>query len=250
LSVVWGVQDNGAASPADVTTTFGGGAWFDFASSAEGVATVDDAGLITAVAAGTATITASLPGITVAGVIDLTVNAAPAEPTDAAPVPTFAAADVIALYSSNPAYTARAVDTFRTGWSAGNSEQTAFAIAGTSTSVLKYRLYNFAGIEFFGSQIDVTDMTHFSMTVWTPDVDSLLIKVVDFSGPGTDPPNTFVHELVSDQTIATKNAWVTIDIPLSSDPVFVGDFVSQIVLDGKVGGAGNTVFIDHMLFHR
>jgi hypothetical protein len=244
LNATYAIQDVGAAVATDVTCAPTGPGYFDFVTSNSAVATVEN-GVATIVGVGSAEITATLNGDVVGGVLTVTGTGAAASPTDLPPVPTFAQSDVIALYSS--AYTDVPVDTLLAGFSA--ADMAPFAIPGTSTEVLRYTLRNFAGIEFFTPQLDLTSagMTHFSMTVWTSDVDTLLVKVVDFNGVGV--ASGFNHETNNTVAITVSDQWFVIDIDLTADPAFLGDFVSQVILDGN-SAVGNTLYVDHMIFHR
>ena len=104
------------------------------------------------------------------------------EPTAPAPTPTFAANDVISLFS-NP-YTNVTVDTWSADWD--NADVTDVQVAGND--VKKYSNLVFAGIEFTSQTIDATAMTNFFMDIWTPDPTALpaifKIKLVDFGADG------------------------------------------------------------------
>lgn len=73
--------------------------WFTYASSNTAVATVSADGVATAVAQGTANVTATLGTTAVTGTLALTVGA-PQVPSAAAAPPTAAEADVISLFTS------------------------------------------------------------------------------------------------------------------------------------------------------
>jgi hypothetical protein len=249
LADTFSVADTAGGTPADVTLEGIGSQWFDYTSSDTNVATVDADGLATAVGVGTAHITATCGTINVGGQLNVVVNGNPTEPPDAAPIPAFAAGDVISIFSSH--YDDVTVNTLRAGFS--QADQTTFDVGGTT--VLKYTLHNFVGIEFVGNgdvdhPINATDagMTHFSMTVWTTDVDTLLIKVIDFGADASFAGGDDT-EIDEDKSIPTKGDWVVLDFPLSDNPGLNAAHISQVILDGH-STAGNTVFIDHMIFHK
>ena len=131
-------------------------------------------------------------------------------PTVAAATPTQDAADVISLFSD--AYTDVAV-TWPTEWSAVDSVSDVTIDGGL---VKEHLGVGFVGIEF--ASLDVSGMTHFHMDVWTPDADSLLVKIVDFGGDGFGGGNDSEGPLTFDGTTTpalTQGTWVSLDIPLS-----------------------------------
>jgi hypothetical protein len=104
---------------------------------------------------------------------NITFNAGTAsEPTTAAPTPTQASADVISMFSN--AYTNIAVNTWRTDWSAATLSDV--QVAGNDTK--KYSSLDFVGIETVGANvIDVSDMLYFHIDVWTPNVNTMSVKI-------------------------------------------------------------------------
>ncbi len=217
--------------------------WFTLTSSNPAAATVDVDGLVTGVAAGTTNISATMNGIAVAGNAPITVTAPLGVPTNNAPTPSVPAANVISLFST--AYTNQGVDTWQTGWSAGNSQLVdPFAISG-GHAVKQYTLTNFVGIEFGfaapANTVDATTMTHFHVDVWSPNPSSNLeIQLVDFSS------GTAVGHYQAGQF--TSGGWVSLDIPLSS---FTGLTARSQLRQLLFVGAGPTVlYIDNVYFHN
>ena len=163
-------------------------------------------------------------------------------PVDAPSVPTRNAANVISMFSN--AYTNVPVDTWKTEWSVGMLED--LSIAGND--VKKYSNLSFVGIETVGpNQIDAGDMTYFHVDIWTSNMTTFRIKLVDF-GPdgvfgGTDNSE---HEVVFEAP--TQNAWVGYDIPLTNFTNLVNKGnIAQLIFSGNPVGAG-TVFIDNVYF--
>ena len=99
-------------------------------------------------------------------------------PSVAAPTPTYAAGDVISLFSN--AYTNRTVDTWSASWD--QADVSDVQIGGND--VKKYTNLVFSGIEFTSATVNATAMTHFSFAVWTPDpvvtASEFKVKLVDF----------------------------------------------------------------------
>ncbi|MBL8958269.1 MAG: Ig-like domain-containing protein [Gemmatimonadetes bacterium] len=178
-------------------------------------------------------------------------NATPTEPLVAAPTPSYAAGDVIALFSN--AYANRAVDTWSAGWD--QADVADVLVAGNATK--KYTNLTFAGIEFTSAPVNATSMTHFRLDFWSPDATTggatFKVKLVDFGangafGGGDDKEHELVFTAASTPAIAT-GSWVTLDIPLTAFTGLVtrGN-LAQLIFVGD--DPINTVFIDNVLFHR
>lgn len=175
----------------------------------------------------------------------------PPSPTSAAPTPSYAAGDVISLFSD--AYTNVTVDTWSASWDAADVSD--ITVAGNTTK--SYTNLTFAGIEFTSSTIDASAMTHFRMDIWTPDAaaapSAFKIKLVDFGADGGFGGGDDVeHEITINATTTpalASGAWITLDIPLTQ---FAGlttrAHLAQMILVGD--GAINTVFVDNVLLHR
>jgi hypothetical protein len=169
-------------------------------------------------------------------------------PASAAPTPTANAADVISLFSN--AYTNVMVDTWNTGWQFSTAVTEELEIEGDD--VLKYTGLNFVGIEFVTETIDITDMTHFHIDIWTPDptaaAETFKVNLVDF-GPnnvfdGGDDTN---HELTFTRPLLQTEQWVSIDVPLSQFTGLTGRRnLAQMVLSGELP----TVYVDNVYFYK
>lgn len=216
---------------------------FEWASSDVSVATIDANGLGTAVAQGTAEITAEYAGIAAGGT--LTVNvAAPQLPTVAAPTPPSRnAADVISLFSD--AYTDIAVETFSAPWDQADVDD--IMVAGDN--VKRYRNHVFAGIEFIGPTVDATDMTTLHVDLWTPDATRFVVRLVnDVGGPNFEQSDV-VFDGTTTPAVVTGQ-WISFDIPLSD---FTGlsarDDLDQMLLLTE-DGTPRTLVIDNLYFYR
>jgi uncharacterized protein YjdB len=231
-----------------------GFAWYSLTSSAPGVATVSPTGLVTGVAGGTASITATMNGLAVTGNAPITVTAPLALPTTIAPAPTLAAANVISLFSS--AYTNVPVDTWSTSWSGCcNTLVDPYVIPGQG-SVKQYDLRHFVGIQFFPdgtntNLVDASAMTHFHVDVWTPTPPARLqIQLVNF------PSGTSVGGVVGvfNAEGLAGGSWVGLDIPLSS---FAGlasqGALGQILFLAQNADGSNSaavVYVDNVYLHN
>ena len=218
-------------------------AMVNWASGDDAVATVDAAGVVTAVADGATTVTATSGSASASA--DVTVLAE-AVPSEGPPGPTDAADDVISLFSD--AYDDVTVDTWSADWDMADVADV--EIAGDSAK--KYTSLSFAGIEFTSQNVDAMDMTHFRMDIWTPDETSgadFKVKLVDFGadgafGGGDDSEHEVV--LTADDGLAGE-AWVPLDLPLAS---FAGlaarNNLAQLIISGSL----NTVYVDNVYFRR
>jgi hypothetical protein len=175
---------------------------------------------------------------------NITFNAGTAsEPTTAAPTPTQPSADVISMFSN--AYTNKPVNTWRTDWSAATL--TDVQIAGNDTK--KYTSLDFVGIETVGANvIDVSDMLYFHIDVWTPNVNSMSIKLVDFGADGNFGGGDDKEHQVT--LTPTKNGWNTFDVPMSD---FTGltsrEHIAQLIFSCTPAGQG-TLFLDNIFYHK
>ena len=166
-----------------------------------------------------------------------------AEPTVAAPTPTALAANVISMFSN--AYTNVTVNTWRTDWSAGIL--TDMQVAGND--VKKYSSLDFIGVEAVGANvINASTMEHFNIDVWTPNVTTFKIKLVDFGADGAYAGgDDKEHEL---SFTPTDEVWNTYKIALSD---FTGlttkSHIAQIIFVGVPTGTG-VVYIDNVYFSK
>lgn len=219
--------------------------YFTFASSDEEVAAIVD-GQIRVVGVGTATMTAKLGTVDVAGTVTLNTTAAP---TVAAPTPTVPAGDVISLFSNAPGYVNVPVDTWAAPWDGASREVADFKIAGDDVKV--YTNLIFAGIEFVSNTIDGTAMTHFHMDIWVPDGTQFKVKVVDFGADGTwggapDSEDELTFNASSTPPLVAQN-WVSLEMPLASFTRLTSRaHLAQMVISGDT----RTVFVDNVYFHK
>ena len=164
-------------------------------------------------------------------------------PSTAAPVPVIAEADVMSLFSAP--YTDVTVDTWRTDWSAAGYSE---VMIGERTTK-KYEALDFVGVETVANQLNVSEMTHFHISIWTANATDFSVKLVDFgSNAAFAGGDDTEHQI--DFTGITQNEWLSLNIPLSD---FVGltskNNIAQIILVAKPSGSA-TVFVDNVLFHK
>ncbi|MYA63312.1 MAG: hypothetical protein F4139_12690 [Gemmatimonadetes bacterium] len=171
----------------------------------------------------------------------------PTGPTDPAPTPTDAAADVISLFSD--AYADVVVDTWSAEWDVADVADV--EVAGDAVKL--YENLVFAGIEFTSQTLDATAMTHFRMDIWTPDetaAAAFKVKLVDFGANGVwdGGGDDSEHEvtITAGEGLATGE-WVRLDLPLAD---FTGlaatEHLAQLIISGDL----STVYVDNIYFRR
>lgn len=223
-------------------------AYFTFASSNPGVATVSNTGVVSILDAGSAVITAKVGETDADGSLSLTSLGQAVGPTTPAPTPTVSPDSVISLFSN--AYTNVPVDLWNTRWQFSTAEDFDLKIAGND--VKRYRNLNFVGIEFTSQQINATSMTHFHLDIWTPDPTDLpkafKVLLVDFGANGAfGGGDDSSHELSFTRPTLVSNQWVSLDIPLSNFTGLVNRaHLAQLVLSGDVPN----VYVDNVYFYN
>ncbi len=165
------------------------------------------------------------------------------EPTVAAPTPTRNASDVISLFSD--AYPDVPVDTWRTSWSSATFED----ITVQGNAMKKYSQLDFVGIETVANQLNINEMTHFHIDVWSADFTFFGVKLVDFGADGAFGGGDDVEHQVNFMAPA-RGQWLSLDIPLSE---FIGlttkANLAQYILVGQPTGA-NTIYVDNLYFFK
>lgn len=166
------------------------------------------------------------------------------EPTAPAPTPMQNAANVISMFSN--AYTNVPVDTWRTDWSAATLED----IQIQGNDVKKYTGLDFVGIETTGANlIDASSMTHFRVDIWTPNMTTFRIKLVDFGADGAfGGGDDSEHELVFENP--AQGQWVSYDLPLSDFAGLASTMhMAQLIFSGLPAGGG-TLYVDNVYFYQ
>jgi hypothetical protein len=210
--------------------------YFTFASSDPTIATVSAAGVATLIAPGSATITAKLGTIDVAGSVTIRTATGPAT---AAPVPTRAQADVVSLFSDS--YTNATIDTWSAVWD--QADVSDVTIAGNAAK--KYSNLVFAGVEFTTTPVNATAMTSMHLDVFPQGADPLKIKLVDFGANGAfGGGDDTEHEVT---VPITAGVWNSLDIPFANFAGLTGrSKLAQLIISG---GAA-TMYFDNIYFFK
>ena len=221
-------------------------AYFTFTSSNPQVATVSAEGIVTVMQAGETTITAMLGDQEVEGSLTITSTGAPVRPLTAAPEPTQPAEDVISIYSN--AYNNEPIDFLNGFWEFSTTQSEEIQVDGND--IFRYSQLNFVGIQFTAPTIDVSEMTHFHMDIWTPDPTAtaeFIIELVDLGPDGTFDGNDNAAGGVTLSSPALQTeSWVSIDLPLSD---FTGLFTRQNLAQIVLSGGLPNVFVDNIYFY-
>lgn len=165
-----------------------------------------------------------------------------AEPEMPAPIPTQNSEYVISLFSD--VYDDVVVDDWNTVWS--NAVFTDDNVDGNA--VKKYVGLDFVGIETIVNQIDISEMTHFSFDLWTPNATTFRAKLVDFGPDGEfEGGDDSEHEIAWDNP--TQSEWIEYNIPLEDFSGLTGKSnIAQLIFSGLPTN-GVTAFIDNIYFY-
>ncbi len=233
---------NGAAPFTLSTPTSSSAGAFTYTSSNEAVATISGS-TVTVVGAGTSTITATqaASGCSLTGSISATLTVAASSVPLSGPTapPARNSWDAFSVFS-DAAYTViPGTRNYNPGW--GQAGAGAVVLAGTD-NVWRASNLNYQGI-VFGSNADVSAMTHFHVDVWTFDETSLqFFQISNTTGERS-------VALAAPYGALTQGSWISYDIPLTA-------WTSQgiVATDLKefkiVGSGGKTVYMDNMYFYR
>jgi hypothetical protein len=221
--------------------------YYDFASSNNAVATVNELGTVSIIGTGEAEITATLANVAAAGSLSLSVSRA----FDFAPIPPARdPADVISVFSE--AYNNIAVDYFN-GFFIPDGQTTlggAPPLDLNGDRVINYTDLNFVGIGFFDEvpPVDASQMTtlHLDIKV-NENIDSgdfirlqLLNSVANNETSGTFTLNA--NDLSRDE-------WVSFDIPLT-DFSGLNDRSKLGLLFFITDSSISDIFVDNIYFYR
>jgi hypothetical protein len=221
--------------------------YFDFSSSDESIATVDESGVVTVIGGpGTAVITAKMGGQDAEG--SLTIQSIGA--FQQAPVPVHAPADVISLFSDT--YSNVQVNYYNGYWAPYQTTLSAdFEINGDH--VLNYTNFNFVGIEFTGPTINATPMTHIHSHIYFPAAlnpgAQFKVQLVDAGADNTlGTTDDSKHTLTFASPTLIGQSWISLDIPLAN---FTGltsrAHLAQIIFEGtNIPG----FYADNIYFHK
>ncbi|WP_353169958.1 Ig-like domain-containing protein [Flavobacterium sp.] len=224
-------------------------AFLNFTSSNTSVATVNDAGVVTPIAAGTATITATFNGQPATG--SLIINCSGAYVN--APIPTLSPSNVISIFSD--VYTNVPVNYYNGYWQPWQTTlSNDFSVLGDN--VLNYTNFNFVGIEFSSPTVNANSMTLIHLDAFIPGPIApgrqLRVLVVDFGangvfGGGDDTRHSTTFTATTPTALVSQN-WISIEIPFSAMTTLASrSHLAQIILEG---GDNSIIYVDNIYFHN
>ena len=252
-------QTSNTASGQNVTTTVSP-AYFDFTSSNESVATINNSGVVSVIgSSGSTTINASLSGFSADGSLTLTSNGE----LPHAPIPNRDAANVISLFSDS--YTNVPVRHYNgffqfatTQGGAGNDPNNVDIQdpypGGALDNIISYSDLNFVSIGTYETVAlpDISQMTHLHVDINVREA----IDAGDFirlsleSGTGTGGTVTAGDFILNTAALNNVNpdGWLTLDIALTDFPGFTGTDLGQLffVSDGTI----SNIWVDNVYFYR
>ncbi|WP_422859591.1 glycosyl hydrolase family 16 [Flagellimonas sp. S174] len=206
-------------------------AYFDFTSSDNSVAIVNESGEILVVGAGDTSITAQLANVAASGSVDITSNGV--LPT--APSPTELAADVSSIFSN--AYTNAVESNFEPPF--GGSTTSFQLFPNNGDEVLIYSNNNFTGI-VFNNTIDGTDRTTLNIDVYPlGESTSVDVQIRDVGANQVLETNPFTGLPDGDDVDRrflisglTPGQWTSVEIPLDGDLVAQRNNLGALILAG------------------
>ena len=170
------------------------------------------------------------------------------ETFDLPDAPTYAAADVISIFSD--VYENIPVDFYNGYWQPYQTTTSAdFDVNGDN--ILSYENFNFVGHQFGSPTVDASQMTHFHFDVFIPGSlpsdAKLKVTIKDFGADGADgngDDTTQVFTLTSADL--TGDAWSSIDIPLSLSPK---SKIGQLIYQND-GTNVTALYLDNVYFYK
>jgi hypothetical protein len=176
--------------------------------------------------------------------VNVTLPACPPQQSPTAAASNPSGTPVVTVYSDANGYTpiSGITWTWQPSWNNATpqSEQTI-----GSGSSLKYTNFGFSVIEG-SSTINVSTANFVNLDVWTPDVTTFRLKLVDYGANGVYGTDDSEYEVSEDLTNNLRQ-WKRIRIPLSSfTDLAAKTRIGQIILSSPT--PGGTVFVDNIHF--
>ncbi len=206
-------------------------AYFDFSSSDNSVAIVNESGEVLVVGAGNASITAQLANVAASGSLDITSNGV--LPTS--PSPTEPAVDVSSIFSN--AYTNAVESDFEPPF--GGSTTSFQLFPSNGDEVLIYSNNNFTGI-VFNNTIDGTNRTTLRIDVYPlGESTSVEVQIRDIGANQVLETNVFTGLPDGDDADRrflinglTPGQWTSVEIPLDGDLATQRNNLGALILAG------------------
>ena len=222
--------------------------YFDFESSNNSIATVNELGLVSIIGKGEATISATLANVAATGSLALTVESA----FEFAPTPPVRdPSDVISIFSE--AYQNVAVD-YLNGFFIPDGQTTqggAPPLDLNGDRIINYTDLNFVGIGFFDdvAPINATEMTTLHVDIKVNETlqpgDFIRLQLLNAVGGSNETSGSVSF----DANTFTTNQWVSLDIPLA-DFTGLGNRTQLGLLFFITDSTISDIFVDNIYFYR
>lgn len=226
-------------------TVFAAPSYFNFKSSNEDIAIVNEAGIVSVVGEGTTKITATLGGVFAKGSLELTSRGG----FDLAPVPTRDPSKVISVFSDT--YTNVPVDFFNGFWEPFQTTQSSeFAIGGNN--MISYTDFNFVGNQFANPTIDATQKSNVHINMYIPNsvpanID-FLITLVDFGGDKADGGGDDTRQQVFfNKALFVADTWITLEFPIT---MANKNNMGLIIYENINGSSLSNFYLDNIYFYE
>lgn len=160
-----------------------------------------------------------------------------AQPTNNAPNPTNAAADVISIYGGSFTSVATNYDPNwgQSGFGAVNPTYD----PGTGNTVLAYTNFNYQGTEL--ATQNASGMEYLHIDIWTSTATNVKVSPIN-NGTG-------VAEILVDVPLV-QNGWSSVDLPKSAFTGMTWDSVFQLKFDGQGGANPSAIYLDNVYFWK
>lgn len=157
-------------------------------------------------------------------------------PTNNAPAPTHAAADVVSIYGST--YPTNIATNYNPNWGQTGTVNPSFD-PGTGHLVLAYNNFNYQGTEL--TTTNVSNMEYLHVDIWT--ANATAVKVTPINN-GTGPSEVLVSVPL------TPGSWSSVDLPKSAFIGMTWDSVYQMKFDGQGGASPSDIYLDNIYFWK
>ena len=220
-------------------------ALLNFTSSNPSVATVNEAGVVTPIAAGTATITAKFNGVQASGSLIINCQG----PFVNAPIPTRPVSNVLSVFSDT--YSNVPVTYYNGFWTPGSITGSAdFSYNGNN--ILNYTTFNYVGIAFTNPTLNTTNMTHVHFNMYipgnVPPNFSFLISIEDWGPNQVDNGGDDTRQQIFvNASQVQPNSWVTIEAPLT---LANRNNIGLIIMENINGSSLSNFYMDNIYFYN
>ncbi|MCG9880226.1 MAG: Ig-like domain-containing protein [Bacteroidia bacterium] len=220
-------------------------AYYNFTSSNPTVATVNDRGVVSALAIGTAEITANINGVSTKGKLILECKG----DLVGSPIPTRPASDVKSIFSD--AYTDATISNFTPGF--GGSTTITEILTTSTGKVAQYSNNNYTGIMFTENPVDATMLGFLHIDAYVENAaTSIGIQIRDIGSNKTIETDVNTgNPMGDDRDVRTTlsgfqtGVWKSFDIPLNGGILNQKGNIGALIITG-----GPNFILDNIYFYK